>query len=98
MWVRVNFAYSSGVKLRTAEAHPRGTLEGELQSYSVGRTRSHVVSLRFDVRGPDLAQLYAVQLAGISNDVLPISGLERGGDAWVRQEWICELYRSMALN
>lgn len=91
MWMKVALTHRAGTRLKAGETHPRGQLEGEIRSYAVGRRRSHVLSLRFDVQGSDLAQLYAVQLVGIGPNVFRVSGLERSGSAWVRQEWICEL-------
>jgi hypothetical protein len=91
MWAAVEFTDCKGVKLRPGEAHPRGSLEGEIQTYALGARRASVISVRLDVRGPDLAVLYGPRLAGIGPDVIRVLGFERSGQAWVRQEWICFL-------
>lgn len=63
--------------------------KGELQSYAIGR--SHAVQLKASPNESVLAIMVAVQLVGIGPDVIQISGLERHGDAWMRQQWICRV-------
>lgn len=91
MWSAVAFTHLDGVPLARGAAHPRGRIEGEVQSYAVGPRAKTVISLRVNVQGPDVARLYGSKLVGIGPDVVRMSGLERSGDAWVRQEWICFL-------
>ena len=89
MWVAVEFTHHRGVKLAKGERHPRGIIEGEVQSYALGR--SHAVQLKPDPDDGPAANMVAVQLIGIGPDVVQISGLERVADAWVRQQWICRV-------
>lgn len=91
MWAEVVFTHLEGVPIARGEAHPRGSMEGEVQTYGVGPRAKTVVALRVNVQGPDVARLYGSKLIGIGPDVVRICGLERSGAAWVRQEWICFL-------
>lgn len=89
MWVAVEFTHHRGVKLGKGEQHPRGIIEGEVQTFALGR--SHAVQLKPDTENGPAANMVAVQLIGIGPDVMQISGLERIANAWVRQQWICRL-------
>ena len=88
----VEFTHHKGEKLPKGRTHPRGTIEGNLVSWCVRDSRSHIVSLHTpENAGTELARLYAAKLVGFGADVIRISGLERCGEAWVHQEWICRV-------
>lgn len=91
MWAAVSFTHVKGVRLLPGQPHPRGSIEGEVQTFGLGRRATTVLGVRTDFRGPDVALLYACKVVGIGPDVVRLSGLERVGEAWVRQEWICSL-------
>lgn len=96
MWVVVEFTHRAGVKLARGQQHPRGRLEGEIVSYTVGQANVSAVALKCGLHvAPDLAVMYRPRLVGIGPDVFRISGLERHGEprAWVHQEWICTVKR-----
>jgi hypothetical protein len=93
MWAAVEFTHLKGEKIAAGMQHPRGIVEGHIQCFGIGRSRSAIVSLRKSVaHGEDIARLYAARLAGIGPDVIRLSGLERCGRAWVHQEWICAIH------
>lgn len=92
MWAAVDFTHHRGVKLRPGQAHPRGTLEGELVSYGLRASDTCVIALKAgqNVTG-DLALMYRPRFVGVGGEVFRVAGLERSGNApaWVHQEWIC---------
>lgn len=86
----IEFTHLKGEKLTQGVSHPRGALQGELLSWGIRDSRTHIVSLKkLGSRDEDLARLYAARLVGIGPEVIRLSGLERSGSAWVHQEWIC---------
>jgi hypothetical protein len=92
MWVAVEFTHLRGVKLRAGQAHPRGTLQGELVSYVLQAGCTSAVSLKTSLNvTADLAVMYRPRFVGVGGEVFRLAGLERAGDpsAWVHQEWIC---------
>lgn len=92
MWAVVEFTHHKGEKIAKGFQHPCGTVDGHIQSYSLGESRSQIVSLRKSIgHGDDTAQLYGVRLVGIGPEGIRLAGLERCGKAWVHQEWICTI-------
>jgi hypothetical protein len=94
MWVKVELTHRQGVKLGRGQLHPRGRLEGELSTYTLGQSRVDAISLKLSPHtGLDVAVMYRPRLVGICADTFRIAGLERHGapPAWMHQEWICQL-------
>jgi hypothetical protein len=86
MWARVEFTHHRGVKVRLGQAHPRGVLQGELKSYTVGPHHLNALALSpGPTGGAELAVIYRPRFVAVGNDVFRISGLERVGEppAWV---------------
>jgi hypothetical protein len=87
----VEFTHAQGERL----PRPSGATDGELLSWGIRDSRSHIVSLKkLGSRDEELARLYAARLVAIGPQVIRLSGLERCGSAWVHQEWICTLRKS----
>jgi hypothetical protein len=92
MRAAVEFTHCKGEKIGRGCQHPRGIVEGHIQSFSLGQSRSQIVSLRESrTYGGEIARLYGVRLVGIGPGVIRLAGLERCGNAWVHQEWICTI-------
>jgi hypothetical protein len=91
-FAQIEFTHCRGEKIATGSQHPRGIMKGHIQSFRLGDSPSHIVSLRASVTyGDESARLYSVRLVGIGPNVIRLAGLERCGDAWVHQEWLCTL-------
>jgi hypothetical protein len=92
MRAAVEFTHHKGEKIARGAQHPRGIVEGRMQCFTLGGSRTLIVSLRKSVNhGDDLARLYGARLVGIGPEVIRLAGLERCGKAWVHQEWICRV-------
>jgi hypothetical protein len=58
----VEFTHVEGEKLPVHAHHPRGALDGGLQSWGVHDSRSHIVSLKkLGSRDEEIARLYAAR-------------------------------------
>jgi hypothetical protein len=92
MWACVELTHHRGVKVRTGQRHPRGVLQGELKSYTVGPHHLSALALSAGPHGgTELAVIYRPRFVAVGYEVFRISGLERIGEppAWVHQEWLC---------